>query len=74
MLPSLDKVEKLNEVTIYHSGTSLNKDNDLISNGGRVFSISALGKDVKECRDKAYDAVETINWDQGFYRKDIGKL
>jgi phosphoribosylamine--glycine ligase len=54
--------------------TSLNKDNDLISNGGRVFSISALGKDVKECREKAYDAVETINWDQGFYRKDIGKL
>ena len=74
VLPSLDKVEKLNEVTIYHSGTSLNKDNDLISNGGRVFSISALGKDVKECREKAYDAVETINWDQGFYRKDIGKL
>ena len=74
VLPSLDKVEKLNEVTIYHSGTSLNKDNDLISNGGRVFSISALGKDIKECREKAYNTVETINWDQGFYRKDIGKL
>ena len=74
VLPSLDKVNKLDMVTIYHSGTSLNKDNDLISNGGRVFSITALGKDVKECREQAYHAVETINWDQGFYRKDIGKL
>ena len=74
VLPSLDKVKKLNKVKIYHSGTSLNKDNNLISNGGRVFSISALGKDVKECREQAYHAVETINWDQGFYRKDIGKL
>ena len=74
MLPSLDKAEKFNKVKIYHSGTSLNKDNNLISNGGRVFSITALGKDVKECREQAYQAVETINWDQGFYRKDIGKL
>jgi phosphoribosylamine--glycine ligase len=74
VLPSLDKVNKLDMVTIYHSGTSLNKDNDLISNGGRVFSITALGKDLKECKEQAYHAVETINWDQGFYRKDIGKL
>jgi phosphoribosylamine--glycine ligase len=37
-------------------------------------SITATGEDVQDCRNKAYDAVENINWNEGFYRKDIGKL
>ena len=46
----------------------------LISNGGRVLSITSIGDNVQDCREKAYDVVEAINWEQGFYRKDIGKL
>ena len=46
----------------------------LISNGGRVLSVTAIGQNVKECRDKAYKTIEDINWEKGFYRKDIGKL
>jgi phosphoribosylamine-glycine ligase len=33
-----------------------------------------MGNDVQDCRKKAYNAVENINWHEGFYRKDIGRL
>ena len=35
---------------------------------------TSIGKNVKDCRKKAYDVVKTINWKHGFYRKDIGEL
>ena len=73
-LPSLSSTLKKNDISIFHSGTTKNEDGYLISNGGRVLSITATGEDVQDCRNKAYDAVENINWNEGFYRKDIGKL
>ncbi len=73
-LPSLNKFEKLEDITIYHSGTSINKEQNLVSNGGRVLCITSLGENINSCRKKAYEVIENINWDNGFYRKDIGKL
>ena len=58
---------------IFHAGTK-KKNSLIISNGGRVLSVTAIGQNVKECRDKAYKTIEDINWEKGFYRKDIGKL
>ena len=74
LLPSLKNLNEKNEISVFHSGTSKDKNENLISNGGRVLSITSIGANVQDCRKKAYDVVEAINWKKGFYRKDIGKL
>ena len=73
-LPLLNQSTPKNDVLIFHSGTSTNKDGELISNGGRVLSITANGDSIQNCREKAYAVIKNINWNDGFYRKDIGKL
>ncbi len=73
-LPSLNNLDKQDDILIFHSGTAKNDNENLISSGGRVLSITAIGDNVQDCRQKAYKAVEEINWNKGFYRKDIGKI
>ena len=73
-LPLLNQSTAKNDVLIFHSGTSKNKGGELISNGGRVLSITANGDNIQNCREKAYAVINNINWNDGFYRKDIGKL
>ncbi len=58
-------------VEIFHAGTSIAND-QLIATGGRVLNITAIGNSVKEARDKAYNAIHKIEWENGFYRSDIG--
>ena len=74
ILPSLKNFYDETEISVFHSGTSKDKNGKIVSNGGRVLSITSVGANVQDCRQKAYGIVETINWEQGFYRKDIGKL
>ncbi|KAI9173898.1 hypothetical protein LWI28_008412 [Acer negundo] len=59
-------------VKIFHAGTALDSDGNFIAIGGRVLGVTATGKDLVEARDRAYQAVEEINWPGGFYRRDIG--
>lgn len=59
-------------VSIFHAGTALDSDGNFIAVGGRVLGITAKGCDLEEAREKAYRAVEEINWPGGFYRQDIG--
>ena len=73
-LPSLNKFDKQDDILIFHSGTAKNENENLISSGGRVLSVTAIGDSAQDCRQKAYKAVEKISWDKGFYRKDIGKI
>ena len=73
-LPSLNKFDKQDDILIFHSGTAKNENENLISSGGRVLSVTAIGDNVQDCRQKAYDIVEEINWNKGFYRRDIGKV
>ncbi len=56
---------------IYHMGTAL-KDGKLVTSGGRVLMVVGKGNDLKEARDKALKAVESIKCDNLFYRRDIG--
>ena len=74
IIPSLNRFENLNDRIIFHSGTSINEDNNLVTNGGRVLSVTALGNSSEECREKAYNIVKRISWPDSFYRSDIGKL
>jgi phosphoribosylamine--glycine ligase len=55
---------------IFHSGTSLKKGR-IVTSGGRVLGVTALGKDIQTARKNAYAAVEKIHFDGMHYRKDI---
>lgn len=58
-------------VEVFHAGTALDGE-FIVSNGGRVLNVTALGSTVKEAQARAYAAVDKINWRDGFCRHDIG--
>ena len=58
-------------VTIYHAGTA-KKGGDLVAGGGRVLNVTATGETVTEALKTAYEAVDMIDWPEGFCRRDIG--
>ncbi len=67
----LDDAAKVETVEIFHAGT-VEKDGAILANGGRVLNVCALGKTVTEAQARAYQAVDRINWPEGFCRRDIG--
>ena len=56
---------------LFHAGTAV-KDGKLVTSGGRVLGVTAMGKDIAEARKKAYAAVKNISFDGAFCRSDIG--
>jgi phosphoribosylamine--glycine ligase len=58
---------------VFHAGTALH-DGRLVTNGGRVLNVTALGSDVAEARERAYAAVARISFDGMRYRRDIADL
>lgn len=65
---SLDAKEDLE---IFHAGTAID-DDALVANGGRVLGVTAMGGTVAEARQRAYAAVDAVDWPDGFFRHDIG--
>lgn len=63
---------QLDGVTVYHAGTKL-QDNKLVTSGGRVLGVTALGDTLENALKKSYDAVEKIHFEGANYRRDIGK-
>lgn len=57
---------------VFHAGTALNAGGELVSAGGRVLNVTALGADVAEAQANAYQAVKQIQWEDAYYRNDIG--
>ncbi len=68
----ISDAEKLDKTFIFHAGTSLDTQGNLVSSGGRVLGVTAIGKTIKEAQTSAYNAVKAIKFDGGFYRSDIG--
>ena len=60
------------EVKIFHAGTRREGER-LIADGGRVLGVTARGRDLAQARERAYRAVDLIDWPEGFCRRDIGK-
>ena len=58
-------------VLIFHAGTT-SGDGAILSNGGRVLGVTALGQNVAEARARAYEATTAVRWESGFFRSDIG--
>ena len=59
-------------VHVFHAGTARGEDGRLMAAGGRVLNVCALGSDLAEARDRAYAAVDAIDFPGGFHRRDIG--
>ncbi len=70
IITGLDNLDK--DIVVFHSGTKL-LDNKLVTNGGRVISITAKGKTVKEAGKKVYENIKKINFEGMHYRTDIWK-
>ena len=68
---NLEKIKSSKNNFIFHAGTDM-KDNMLVSNGGRVLNITALGLQFLKIRERILKTIKTINWKKGFFRKDIG--
>jgi phosphoribosylamine--glycine ligase len=67
----LEGASAMEGVEIFHAATAA-KNGMIIANGGRVLNVTATGRSVKEARDRAYAAVDRIDWPEGFCRRDIG--
>lgn len=71
-ITGLENFKGKDGIWCFHSGTA-EKDGKIVTNGGRVLGITANGKDLKEARDRAYEAVSWVSFDKEFYRRDIAK-
>ena len=68
----LKKVEELDGVHVIHAGTAFDEEGKVVSAGGRVLAVVALGSDLVDAREKAYDGVELVQLEGSQYRTDIG--
>ncbi len=71
-IQGLDEVKSLEDVSVFHAGTRLNEAGKVVTAGGRVLNVCALGDSLKEAYEKAYEAVRKISFKNVHYRTDIG--
>ena len=68
----IEEAEALEGVTVFHAGTAVNADGELVTNGGRVLNVVALGDSFEEARERAYEACDLVNFEGKQLRTDIG--
>lgn len=73
IIKGISDANNIKGVKVFHAGTKLDSDRNILSNGGRVLSVTANAINIEEARILAYRAISQIKWDHGFYRNDIGK-
>jgi len=70
-IKNLSDIELTQDQFIFHAGTK-KINNKIYSNGGRVLNVVARSNNFQDCRHKALNLIKKINWEDGFFRKDIG--
>ncbi len=73
VIEGLEEAERVETVTVFHAGTKLNADGQVVTAGGRVLGVTARGADLAEATARAYEAARRIRFDGAFYRRDIGR-
>lgn len=71
-IQGLDAFDGKEDYYCFHAGTA-DKDGTIVTNGGRVLGVTAKGADLKEARQKAYEAAEWVDFEKKYMRHDIGK-
>jgi len=72
VISGIEEAEQDPHVIVFHAGTTM-KDGNLVTNGGRVLGVSAVGNTLEEALQTAYNAVNKISFEGMQYRRDIGK-
>ena len=72
-ITGLEKFKDADGYYCFHAGTKFDAEGRVVTNGGRVLGVTALGKDLREARANAYKAVEWVQFDNKYMRHDIGK-
>jgi phosphoribosylamine--glycine ligase len=70
IITGITEAEKLEDVVVFHAGTAA-KNADLVTNGGRVLGVTAMGQTIADAKAKAYEAVDKIKFDGAYCRRDI---
>ncbi len=66
----LEEAQQLEDVIVFHAGTK-DIDGDIVTNGGRVLGVTALGQTIRDAKERAYRAVDKIKFDGAYCRRDI---
>ncbi len=72
-ITGIEEVNAMEGYHVYHAGSKFDEDGKLVTNGGRVLGVTALGADLKEARANAYEATKSVHFDNKYMRNDIGK-
>ena len=70
-IKGIDEADRVEGVKVFHAGTVRDGDR-ILANGGRVLNVTARGRSVAEAQQRAYAAVDRLDWPEGFCRRDIG--
>ncbi len=79
IIQNLEQAEQVPDVKVFHAGTTLRTDDlagresRIVTDGGRVLNVTALGTSLSEAHSRAYEAVRTIKFAGGWYRHDIAQ-
>jgi phosphoribosylamine--glycine ligase len=68
----ITQTDKVENALVFHAGTTQDENGNIVSNGGRVFAISALGNNIEDAVFKANHAAQIIQYENKYFRKDIG--
>lgn len=71
-IQGLDSLKQKENVFVFHAGTAWNKEKQVVTAGGRVLAVTALGNNLKAAHDRAYQAISEIHFEGGYCRRDIG--
>ncbi|MFO7839812.1 MAG: phosphoribosylamine--glycine ligase [Desulfosalsimonadaceae bacterium] len=71
-IKGVNNVKRMKDVEVFHAGTS-HKNNSIVTSGGRVLGVTALGDDIEKAVSRAYEAAGKISWQGEHHRTDIGK-
>jgi phosphoribosylamine--glycine ligase len=72
VIEGLIPVGHLSDVVLFHAGTRVRDDGEVVTNGGRVLTVTGVGGDFPQARARAYAAVRALSFDGAQYRTDIG--
>lgn len=70
IIHGLEDVKKIRDVMVFHAGTAFDNTH-IVTNGGRVLGVTATGRDIKSAKQRAYEAIKKIHFENMHYRKDI---
>lgn len=72
-ITGLEAVAPMKDVVVFHAGTSFGSQKEIVTAGGRVLAVTALGDNLRDAHKRVYQAVNRIHYEGGFFRRDIGQ-